>query len=99
MRFKVTPNQVRAAKLRLVLDEKLGRESDEAVKAIARAQPPAAPGHQAPANSIQATRVEIAAAKVRLLVDARLGRESDDVIKAIASAIPVDDDRATELGR
>lgn len=38
--IKVTPNQVRAAKLRLILDKKLGRESEEAIVAIANAREP-----------------------------------------------------------
>jgi hypothetical protein len=47
--IKVTPNQVRAAKLRLILDKKLGRESEEAIVAIANAREPGveAPSHDA----------------------------------------------------
>lgn len=92
---EVSQLEVEVAKLRMRVNETLGRESDEATVAIANATPAPSPApsvdvvREVVAREIKVSRVKVEAAKLRLDVDERLGVESDDAIKVIASARPV----------
>ncbi len=91
----VSQLDVEVAKLRLRVDEMLGRESAEATVATAKARPVPSPAPSADvvrevvARELRVSRLKVEAAKLRLEVDHRLGVESDDAIKVIASVRPV----------